>query len=174
MDRKKTMAIIEGLLFINEEPLTLERIAEIVEYPPEELSFLLQEMQQRMKKEEQRGLQIIEVAGGYLMGTKPEYASYMDKLYEKETSTSLSRAALETLAIIAYKQPITRVEIEAIRGVRVDKILENLLKRQLIKVVGRKEGLGRPLLYGVTEGFLKYFGLNSLDDLPPLELEENL
>ncbi|NLC50815.1 MAG: SMC-Scp complex subunit ScpB, partial [Firmicutes bacterium] len=97
-----------------------------------------------------------------------------DKLYEKETSTSLSRAALETLAIIAYKQPITRVEIEAIRGVRVDKILENLLKRQLIKVVGRKEGLGRPLLYGVTEGFLKYFGLNSLDDLPPLELEENL
>lgn len=168
VNKKEIMAVIEGLLFLKEEPLTLEKISSILEMPEKEVSLLVKEMMEEMK-EQQRGLQIMEIAGGYLMGTCPKHASYLEKLFEKESRTTLSRAALETLAIIAYKQPVTRVEIETTRGVRVDSILDNLLRRSLITVTGRKEGLGRPLLYGVTDGFLKYFGLNSINDLPPLE-----
>ena len=98
--------------------------------------------------------------------TKPELAVYLEKLKKVPRQVPLSQAALETLAIIAYKQPITRAEIETIRGVRVDSSLSTLLERGLIEETGRKEGPGRPILYGTTKGFLKYFGLNSLDELP--------
>jgi segregation and condensation protein B len=119
-----------------------------------------------------RGLQIVETAGGFQMGTVPELAPYLERAFSEDVSSNLSTAALEALAIIAYKQPVTRIEIESIRGVRSEHVLENLLKRKLIKISGRKEGPGRPLLYGTTTDFLKYFGLKELADLPPLDIED--
>ena len=134
----------------------------------EEALELIRELQQDLA-EQQRGLRLFEIAGGYQMGTAPELAPYLEQAVGDEESGHLSGAALETLAIIAYRQPLTRPEIEAIRGVRCEHILQNLLKRKLIRVSGRKEGPGRPLIYATTPDFLRYFGLNDLHELPPLE-----
>jgi segregation and condensation protein B len=124
---------------------------------------------------EGRCFHIIEVAGGYQFATRPQYATWIRKLYRGRRLPRLSPAALETLAIIAFKGPIIRAEIEAVRGVNVEGVLKTLLERNLITVVGREEAPGRPLLYGTTQDFLVYFGLNSLADLPkPRELEELL
>ena len=162
---------LEALLFVNGDPLSLKRIAEILEVDQENVKLLLAQLIQDMNQQE-RGLTIIEVAGGYQLCTKPHLAGFLEKLVQIKEN-KLSIPALETLSIIAFKQPITKQEIEAIRGVRVDKVLANLLERNLIKELGRKEAIGRPIIYGTTEVFLKCFGLNSLEDLPELpELEE--
>ena len=162
---------LEALLFVNGDPLSLKRIAEILEVDQENVKLLLAQLIQDMNQQE-RGLTIIEVAGGYQLCTKPHLAGFLEKLVQIKEN-KLSIPALETLSIIAFKQPITKQEIEAIRGVRVDKVLANLLERNLIKELGRKEAIGRPIIYGTTEVFLKYFGLKSLEDLPELpELEE--
>ena len=148
-----------------------KRIAEILEVDQENVKLLLAQLIQDMNQQE-RGLTIIEVAGGYQLCTKPHLAGFLEKLVQIKEN-KLSIPALETLSIIAFKQPITKQEIEAIRGVRVDKVLANLLERNLIKELGRKEAIGRPIIYGTTEVFLKCFGLKSLEDLPELpELEE--
>ena len=163
--------ILEALLFVNGDPLSLKRIAEILEVDQENVKLLLAQLIQDMNQQE-RGLTIIEVAGGYQLCTKPHLAGFLEKLVQIKEN-KLSIPALETLSIIAFKQPITKQEIEAIRGVRVDKVLANLLERNLIKELGRKEAIGRPIIYGTTEVFLKCFGLKSLEDLPELpELEE--
>lgn len=160
-------AIIESLLFISVEPLAVEQIAEIVNLSREDVLVLLDEIKQDMEKPE-RGICLIEVANGFKMVTKEQYMEYVEKILKPQT-TSLSHAALETLAIIAYKQPVTRAEIEQIRGVKVDGVLNNLMERSLIKEVGRKEGPGRPIVYGTTNEFLTYFGLKNLSELPSLE-----
>lgn len=171
MEKEQQKMTIEALLFLSEEPVSTKRMAVVLSITVEEAEELVRELQQDLY-DSKRGLQIFEAAGGYQMGTLPELAPYLEKAFSEEVSSYLSTAALEALAIIAYKQPVTRIEIESIRGVRCEHILENLAKRKLIKSLGRKEGPGRPLLYGTTNDFLKYFGLTYLSDLPQLDLEQ--
>lgn len=157
---------IEAVLFAWGEPIPLEKLAAIVEVPSEQLKLLLGELKETMASPE-RGLTIVEVAGGYQICTKPELAMVIERLNDPH-ETKLSPAALETLAIIAFKQPITRQEIESIRGVKIDKVLNTLVERRLIKEQGRKEAVGRPILYGTTLEFLQCFGLKCLKDLPSI------
>jgi len=171
VEKEQQKMTIEALLFLSEEPVSTKRMAVVLSITVEEAEELVRELQQDLY-DSKRGLQIFEAAGGYQMGTLPELAPYLEKAFSEEVSSYLSTAALEALAIIAYKQPVTRIEIESIRGVRCEHILENLAKRKLIKSLGRKEGPGRPLLYGTTDDFLKYFGLTYLSDLPQLDLEQ--
>lgn len=167
---KEKLAILESILFASSDPLTLAKLSSILELPPEEVKQLIEELQQHYETSG-HGLQLIEVAKGYQLVTRKEYHPYVQRLSEGRASKEpfLSAAALETLSIIAYYQPVTRAKIEAIRGVKVDHVLANLLERGLIREVGRGEGPGRPVLYGTTAAFLKMFGLKSLDDLPPLK-----
>ncbi len=170
IDHKK--AIIEALLFVREEPLKSEEIASILDITADETSALIAELDRDFGND-RRGLQIVNVGGGYQLGTRPDLAPYLEKLFYKETIGSLSTPALETLAIIAYKQPVTRLEVEAIRGVSSDGVLDNLIRRRLIEVCGRKDTPGKPMLYSTTPEFLKYFGLKDLNELPPLRKESN-
>ncbi len=176
MDKELQIKIIEALLFLSEEPVSDDKISLVLSVPSDEAVMLVRELQNKLKADE-RGLQVYEIAGGYQMGTLPELATHLEKAFSEDVSSNLSAAALEALAIIAYKQAVTRIEIESIRGVRSEHVIENLIKRKLIRVSGRKEGPGRPLLYCTAPDFLKYFGLKELGDLPPLEMEiqeENL
>ncbi len=165
--KEQTKAALETLLFVASEPLTVQALARIVEIDLEDTKELLQEL---AKEYEARpgGLKLIETAENWQMSTKPEYAPYVERLYRK-SGTGLSRAAVETLAIIAYRQPITKSELELIRGVKVDSPISTLQERCLIEEKGRREGPGRPVLYGTTLDFLKHFGLKDLTELPPLE-----
>ncbi len=162
--------IVEALLFLSEEPIKVDKISAVLSLTPGETEALVLELKEDMDRNA-RGLQVFEVAGGFQLGTKPELAPYIERAFSEDVSSNLSNAALEALAIIAYKQPVTRIEIESIRGVRCEHVLDNLIKRKLIRISGRKEGPGRPLLYSTTPDFLKYFGLKSLEDLPELETE---
>lgn len=157
---------IEALLFASGDAITAAKIAQILNIPDEHVILLLEELVQEMA-DDNRGLTIVAVAGGYQLCTKPELAPIVEQLADSQ-GTRLSMAAMETLAIIAFKQPVTKQEIENIRGVKVDGIVNMLVERRLIKEIGRKEAIGRPILYGTTSEFLKCFGLKSLHDLPPL------
>ncbi len=170
IDKKLIKGIIETLIFIADKPLSIPKIVELINEPEVDES-VVKELITELQTEyiNRSAIEIREVAGGYQMATKPEFSEYVRRLYQDRTLLRLSPAAVETLAIIAYKQPITKSEIEEIRGVDCTTVLETLLQRRLIKIVGRKEVVGRPLLYGTTQEFLKYFGINSLDDLPPIE-----
>lgn len=163
MTLAEAKVIVEGLIFAAERPLSAQEIAEIIQLDPATVEALVEEIR---KDYGPRALTIRMVAGGYQLVTKPELAPWIEKLGRPVIHAPLSTAATETLAIIAYEQPITRAEIEQIRGVRSDSALNSLLERGLICEVGRKEGPGRPILYGVTERFLEHFGLRSLDELP--------
>ncbi len=161
------LAAVECLLFVADEPLSAERIAQVLELNLEDTIELLQ-LLGRNYTEHKRGIQLVELAGGYQILTRPELAVYVERLYKPQFQ-GLSHAALETLAIIAYKQPVTRGEIELIRGVQSDKAVSTLLDKQLIRELGRKDGPGRPILFGTTDQFLRHFGLKSLAELPPPE-----
>ena len=163
---RETKAAIECLLFVSKEPVSVKNMVQILELNEEDVLFLIEELQCEYQD---RGIQIQEIANGYQMCTRPEFAPYIEQLYKPQTSYGLSRAALETLAIIAYKQPITRAEVEAIRGVKIDSSLGTLVDKNLVREVGRKDGPGRPILFGTTPSFLKYFGLMDLDGLPDPE-----
>lgn len=166
MELPKLKSIIEGLLFASgDEGLDLKTLAHVLELDGKFLAGILEEMKQAYESGD-RGLVLLETAGSYKLGTKPELAPYLERFIAAPTRPQLSQAALETLSIIAYRQPITRVEIEEIRGVRSDRALQTLLARDLIEEVGRADTIGRPILYGTTKTFLDYFALNSLDDLP--------
>ena len=168
MKSEEIKRVIEAILFVSEKPLPLEEIKNVVE---EKDSNLVRGIIQELKSEyiqQNRSFDIKEVAGGYQMITKPEFSAWLKKLYKTRFTEKLSGPALETLAIIAYKQPLTRAEMEAIRGVNVDGVLKTLLDRGLIRVAGRKDVIGRPIIYGTTKRFLEYFGLNSLEELPSL------
>ena len=173
MDRKEQKSIIEGLLFVSgDEGIYPEQIAKVLEIEMNEAINILEEMQQECEGAN-RGLQIVQYAKVYRFATKKEHASYYQKLIDTPTAASLSQAALETLAIVAYRQPITRTEMEEIRGVKTDKALQTLVSHLLIKEMGRAEGPGRPILYGTTKEFLDCFGLSSLNDLPELIVDED-
>jgi len=164
---ERLIGILESVLFACAEPVTLVRLAEVVAGPSRgELRAALAALMERAERE-RRGLRLVEVAGGYQFRTAPEHAEWVRRLFQQRP-WRLTRATLETLAIVAYKQPITRAEIEAIRGVDVDSVIASLLTRKLVKIVGRKEVIGRPLLYGTTRQFLEVFGLRDLAALPGL------
>lgn len=161
-------AIIEGLLFISgEEGIEEKQISEVLQIDRIWVKDLLNDLIEDYKKLK-RGMQIVELAGAYQLTTKQEHAIYFKRLIEAPSSATLSQAALEALAIVAYKQPITRVEVEEIRGVKSDRPLQTLVAKQMIKEVGRAEGTGRAILYGTTNSFLDHFGLKSLKELPEL------
>ncbi|HEY8347801.1 MAG TPA: SMC-Scp complex subunit ScpB [Symbiobacteriaceae bacterium] len=166
---KHGTAILEAILLASPEPLTIRRIAEVMGLEEREARILMEDLRKQYDQPG-RGLCIREMAGGYVLTTRPEYAEYVERLLQPK-SRGLSHAALETLAIIAYRQPITKPEIEAIRGVKVDRVVEMLLERRLIREVGRKDAPGRPVLYGTTQEFLQYFGLRDLSELPPVSLD---
>ncbi len=160
---------LEGLLFITDRPLSIEQLGKIVGVKdPARVGALVEQLRQKLE-EKGSPVVLLEVAEGFQMATRPAYAPYVRKLFADKMTMRLSTAAHETLSIVAYKQPLTRAEIEEIRGVEVIAALETLLEKRLIKVVGRKESVGRPLMYGTTAEFLRHFGLRSLEDLPPLE-----
>lgn len=167
--REPETAALEALLFVAKDPLTPELLGEILELDPAKIEELLYELRTRYAVDS-CGLDLIEVNGGYKLGTKPEVARYIEILY-KQPAQTLSNAALEVLSIIAYKQPVTKGEVDFIRGVQSDRALATLVEKGLVKDVGRKEGPGRPILYATTEQFLLHFGLRSLEDMPDLELE---
>lgn len=166
-DAKK---IIETLLFITDRPVKPGRLAEVVETVSAKQVLAIIEELTREYAQTGRAVQIVEVGGGFQMATKPEYGRWVRKLYNEKMTTKLSNAALETLAIIAYKQPITRAEMESIRGVDVEGPLERLLERGLVRVVGKKDTIGRPMVYGTTDEFLRMFGLNKVSELPDLQV----
>lgn len=166
-DAKK---IIETLLFITDRPVKPGRLAEVVETVSAKQVLAIIEELTREYAQTGRAVQIVEVGGGFQMATKPEYGRWVRKLYNEKMTTKLSNAALETLAIIAYKQPITRAEMESIRGVDVAGLLERLLERGLVRVVGKKDTIGRPMVYGTTDEFLRMFGLNKVSELPDLQV----
>ncbi|ASA22967.1 SMC-Scp complex subunit ScpB [Paenibacillus donghaensis] len=166
MEYKALKSIIEGLLFLSgDEGISIRQIAEITEQRAELASGALEEL-----KEEYvslgRGLQVVQIAGNYRLATLPEHAQYFERLAYSPSRSTLSQAALETLAIVAYRQPITRVEIEEIRGVKSERAIHTLGNKDLIHEVGRAEAVGRPILYGTTKSFLESFGLASLKELP--------
>jgi segregation and condensation protein B len=174
------ISVIEALIFASDDSLSAEEIiraikeidGEDVQINKEEIEDTVNFLNNKYKGNE-NSFRIIRIANGYLYATLEEYAKFVGFLSSERAKRRLSQAALESLSIIAYKQPITKPELESIRGVNSDYILSTLLDKNLITIKGRAESVGRPLLYGTTDEFLKYFGLNSLSDLPkPRELEE--
>jgi segregation and condensation protein B len=167
----KVHRIVEAILFASDAPLRVEDIARADELLDEDRVEAALELLRMEYDEADRAFQVVEVAGGYQLLTRPEFAPYLDRFDTVPRPARLSGAALETLAIIAYRQPVARLEIEYIRGVGSSGVMKTLQDRDLVEVVGRAEGLGRPLLYGTTRTFLEHFGFRSLDDLPrPEEL----
>jgi segregation and condensation protein B len=169
--------VLESLLFVARKPLAPEDIEQALKENPtaqfsdvtkEQIASLLEEL---IREYDGKGINIIKVAGGYLMGTNPVNASYVHNLLHAKVQTTLTHQALEVLAIIAYKQPVTRAELERIRGVNSDGPVETLLSKKLIEELSRSDAVGRPYLYGTTTEFLRHFGLKDLSDLPPLPVQ---
>ncbi|MCF8240276.1 MAG: SMC-Scp complex subunit ScpB [Melioribacteraceae bacterium] len=173
-------SIIESLIFASDDPISINEIIHVIqeidgddtEMKPQDIESAVEELNNFYVNNEV-SYRIVKIANGYAFATKPEYAKYVGYLSTEKNKRRLSQAALETLAIIAYKQPVTKPEIESIRGVNSDYMLNTLLEKNLVTIKGRAETIGRPLLYGTTDEFLKYFGLNKINDLPkPREIEE--
>lgn len=166
-------AIVESVIFASEEEIGSRQIKEIIDSSG--LRISVAEIEETVKdlndeyRKEGRAFEIMSVAGGFSYATRKDYSRFVGKLYEEKQRKKLSQSAIETLSIIAYKQPITRNEIEFVRGVNVDYIVNSLLERDLITIHGRADSPGRPILYGTTKNFLKVLGLNSLEDLPKLK-----
>lgn len=160
-------ASVEAILFVAGEPLPVAEIARAMAVEPPDAEEALRQLQLDLG-ERNSALQVLYIAGGYQLSTRPEHAEVIGRLFARSTSR-LSRAALETLAIIAYRQPITQPEIEAVRGVSVSGVVKTLIDRRLVREIGRKPTVGRPILYGTTQEFLHYFALTDLTDLPPLD-----
>lgn len=161
--------IIEALLFVSGEPLSLKELALNLDASPKHLEKVLEELIEDYQHED-RGIKLIRINGDYQLSTKNEYSNYIQKLLKKNKRQSLSQASLESLAIVAYKQPITRIDIDEIRGVKSDSAISRLMDKELIKEVGRLEVPGRPILYSTTEEFLRQFGVGDLKELPSLDL----
>lgn len=166
-------AVIEGLLFISgEEGLSLEKICDIAEIDKSKANSILKELFEDYNNDE-RGIQIEYLGNKFKLTTKPEHKEFYKKLIIEEKNSPLSQSSLETLAIIAYNGPITRVDIDEIRGVNSSYVIRKLLLKDLIEEVGKSEQAGRPKLYNVTNSFLDYFGLGNTKDLPKIEFEKN-
>lgn len=167
-DLRTLKGILEALLFVSADPIPISRFVALLG------AATKQEIEQALiclghdYEQEGRGVQLVEVAGGYRIMTKAEFAPWLKRLEKVKAPSKLSRSALESLAIIAYKQPIVRTEVEQIRGVETSGVIRTLLERKLVRIVGRKEEPGRPIMYGTTKFFLEHFGLRDLSQLPPL------
>jgi len=165
---RELAAVLEALLFVSSEPVPVTRLVSVIgTVSKSEVDQALKTLQAQLEQEG-RGIQLVKVAGGYRLVTKSDYAPWLKRLDKAKTAQKLSRSALESLAIIAYKQPLVRAEIEEIRGVETSGVIRTLLERKLVRIVGRKEVPGRPIMYGTTKFFLEHFGLEDLSQLPPL------
>ena len=175
VDTGRLAAEIEALLFASDAPISIGRISAITgESSVKTVKEALAELEQ-FYRSSSRSFGVVEVAGGYQIATLPEYASTVSLLFKSRRKAKLSQASLETLAIVAYRQPISRMGVEAIRGVNCDGVLATLVERELIAISGRGEGLGRPFLYSTTSRFLEYLGLKDIRDIPDMEeLEKSL
>ena len=165
-----TESVIEAILFASDEPLSAEKLAAIAEFTGgvKQVKKCIETLNEQYRQGS-RAFRIEEIAGGYQMMTLPEYNSWLKKLLRERGDNKLTPASLETLAVIAYKQPVIRANVEAIRGVACGELIRSLMYKGLVKIVGKAEILGRPLLYGTTRKFLEVFGLNDLKDLPKVE-----
>ena len=173
MERDQQRKIVEALVLASREPITATRIAEIVPgCTPSEAKGLLKELDLEYERDD-RAFEIWEVAGGYQIRTRAAFAGYLRQL-QRERNFRLSRAALETLAVVAYKQPVTRSEIENIRGVDVGAVVRSLVERKLVRIAGHRDVPGRPLLYATSKRFLEVFGFSRLEDLPTLREIDDL
>jgi len=169
MTDNNVKTVIEALLFASDRPLMLEQIKDVLDnLAADEIRKNIEELKEDYEKTN-RGIRIVEIAGGFQMIAPPVFASFLRKLYKQRRAERLSTPALETLAIIAYKQPVTRLEIESIRNVNVDGMIKSFVEKGLIRITGRKKAPGRPRVYGTTRQFLEHFGLKSLDELPKIE-----
>jgi segregation and condensation protein B len=168
MTRKDHKALIEALLFASSKPLTLENIMEASGLVKPGVREIIAELIEEYEAQN-RGFGLYEVAGGYQLRSLPAYSEYIAKLFQVKARRRFTRVSLETLSIIAYRQPVTRAGIEHIRGVDSGAVLKTLLTQSMIRVLGRKEAPGRPILYGTTRDFLEYFGLRDIESLPTLE-----
>ena len=169
MEKSQICGAIEAILYVTGEPIELSELGRALEIDDEQLACALDELEHTYDKEA-RGFRLLRFGEHVQLGTRSDYALYIEKLLQPVQKQSLSQAVMETLALIAYKQPVTRAEIEAIRGVKCDYSLQSLLNKHLVCEVGRKETLGRPILYGTTDEFLRHFCISSLDELPTVDL----
>ena len=167
-NKKRTKSVLEALMYIWGEPLEIKDAAEAAEVTYQEAKECFLELQNEYDQEG-RGLMIRQVNTGFQFATRPEYADEIEKLCTPVKTRKLSQAALEVLAIVAYKQPVTKSEIDSIRGIKCDRVIEGLMKKELVEEQGRSSGIGRPILYGTTKTFLQQFGFKSLKDLPEIE-----
>lgn len=169
MEENNLKSVIEALIFACEKPITLEQIKKVLDTADNgALGKTIEELKNEYTAGN-RGIRIAEVAGGFQMVTASNFAPFLKKLFKNRYSDKLSRQALETLAIIAYKQPLTKAEIESLRNVNIDGVMKNLLDKNLIRICGRKKVAGRPFVFGTTREFMEHFGLKSLQDLPKIE-----
>ncbi|WP_339198429.1 SMC-Scp complex subunit ScpB [Solibacillus sp. FSL R5-0449] len=172
MNSNNLLSRIEALLFVaGDEGMTVKQLAQYIEVEPMDIEAGLSELLSHYNEEEMRGITLKQIAGTYQLTTKPEVTDTLKKLIENPTNQVLTAASLEVLAIIAYKQPITRAEVEDLRGVKSERPIATLVSRALVQEVGRAEGTGRAILYGTTKEFLNYFGLKNIKELPPLPEE---
>jgi segregation and condensation protein B len=169
LGRDAALACVEAALILADEPLTARRIAEVCDLADVTEARRLVDRLAELYEADQTAFCIEEIAGGYQLLTRPDYHPWLLRLRQTGHDLRLSSAAMETLAVIAYKQPITRAEVEQIRGVQCGELIRVLMEKGLIRVTGRHDSLGRPQLYGTTRGFLQAFGLKSLKDLPNVE-----
>ncbi|MEK5079868.1 SMC-Scp complex subunit ScpB [Solibacillus sp. FSL W7-1436] len=172
MKSNNLLSRIEALLFVaGDEGMTVKQLAQYIEVEPMDIEAGLSELLTHYHEDEMRGITLKQLAGTYQLTTKPEVTDTLKKLIENPTNQVLTAASLEVLAIIAYKQPITRAEVEDLRGVKSERPIATLVSRALVQEVGRAEGTGRAILYGTTKEFLNYFGLKNIKELPPLPEE---
>ncbi len=174
MDLAEAKRVIEAVIFAADEPVSVDQFAQLIEtLDSDTILQVIQGLQQDYAVSE-RSFQLVEIANGFQMRTRDEYAPWIKKFYTTEISSRLSVSALEALAIVAYKQPATRAEVEEVRGVNSDSVIRTLMERNLIRVLGRKQAPGKPMLYGTTTEFLMHFGLRDLSELPSIEEIESM
>ncbi|HIR99972.1 MAG TPA: SMC-Scp complex subunit ScpB [Candidatus Excrementavichristensenella intestinipullorum] len=168
LDAQTTRGIVEAILYVAGEPVPLEDLAHALDMTRSEMEEVLSDLRDTCELEK-RGLRLNRYGDGVQLSIRAEYAPYVERLLQPVQQQSLSQAAMETLSVIAYRQPVTKADIEKVRGVKCDYSVQSLLNKGLIQEQGRRETLGRPILYGTTDAFLRHFGIESLDQLPPQE-----
>jgi len=174
MDTSQAKSIIEAVIFAANEPVSVEQLARLLdELDGDTVAQLIYELQKEYDSTG-RSFQIVEIANGFQICTRDQYADWIRKFYTTELSSRLTVSALEALAIIAYKQPVTRAEVEEVRGVNSDSVIRTLMERNLVRVIGRKQAPGRPMIYGTTTDFLMHFGLRDLSELPSVDEIEKM
>ena len=174
MNKEEMFRVIEGILFVSNEPVPVKGIAAAIETSFDDAAIIMEELIEKYNEDETRGIKIIKADGKYQLVTKQNIFKYLQKANTELEKPRITPAMLETLAIVAYKQPITRLEIESIRGVNSDHVVSKLVEYDLVCEVGRAEKIGHPILFGTTDKFLMYFGMSALNDLPEVEASKEI